>query len=693
MSCRSALAERCPLVRTGPGVSAVQRRSPSRRSDSAGRPVVRPLIGCGPHACAAGGTTVLHDIDLTVDARRVRRRGRRQRRRQDDSHPGDRRRRPRRRAGRCASATLDLGRANARTLSSRIGFVFQNPEHQFIAHTVFDEIAHGLRLRHLPDDEVRERTVDAARAVRTRRRRQTSHPFLLSGGQKRRLSVGTALVAGAPRARARRADVRAGPRTRRRAARAAARAERRGNHDRRRHPRHAAGDRVRRPHRRLADGRIVADGRHRRCLRRRRPYRVRGPSAAAAAARAAGLPRHPEPRPASLASPICPGRRRDRTVTAVRRLRTVRPYADASGQGRFLYGLNPLAKLAAPLPAMLLLVFVRDAATPAAFLVLSYLVLLVGVKLHPARDPDALRRHSRSGLGDRSRVRAVDRPARRSSPGSSVLADRRLDALRRRARGRLRHGPAARGDRRARAHRRASPRPAPTSCAPVVQQLRVPYRIGYTALAAFRFVPRFGHELDVIRQAHRVRGAHGGRGPFAAIARWFGLHRPAARGRHPPRGTRRPRDGRARLRRTPRPHRTPPRALARARRRLHRAVLAWPPPRSSHLLLPLGTARPPPSPRPQRSTMAPVQPPREARDSQDLVHLDRAAHRAPLAALDADHARRRRDRPLPPDGLRPVVPHLPAARRRRRARSTPREGEQDVRVPASTCASPTASAP
>jgi energy-coupling factor transport system permease protein len=50
----------------------------------------------------------------------------------------------------------------------------------------------------------------------------------------------------------------------------------------------------------------------------------------------------------------------------------------------------------------------------------------------------------------------------------------------------------------------------------------VPYRIGYTALAAFRFVPRFGHELEVIRQAHRVRGAHGGRGPMAAISRWSG---------------------------------------------------------------------------------------------------------------------------------------------------------------------------
>ena len=26
----------------------------------------------------------------------------------------------------------------------------------------------------------------------------------------------------------------------------------------------------------------------------------------------------------------------------------------------------------------------------------------------------------------------------------------------------------------------------------------------------------------MIRQAHRVRGSHGGRGPFAAIARWWG---------------------------------------------------------------------------------------------------------------------------------------------------------------------------
>ncbi len=91
---------------------------------------------------------------------------------------------------------VDVGRAGARALSSRIGFVFQNPEHQFIAHTVFDEVAHGLRLQHLSEDEVRART-DALLARFGLTEKAGTHPFLLSGGQKRRLSVGTALVAGA----------------------------------------------------------------------------------------------------------------------------------------------------------------------------------------------------------------------------------------------------------------------------------------------------------------------------------------------------------------------------------------------------------------------------------------------------------------------------------------------------------------
>ena len=84
-------------------------------------------------------------------------------------------------------------RWKSRQLLPRIGSVFQAPEHQFLATTVRDELAVGPRALKLPDAEVaaivgplleRLGLADLAAA----------HPFTLSGGQKRRLSVGTALA-------------------------------------------------------------------------------------------------------------------------------------------------------------------------------------------------------------------------------------------------------------------------------------------------------------------------------------------------------------------------------------------------------------------------------------------------------------------------------------------------------------------
>jgi energy-coupling factor transport system permease protein len=62
---------------------------------------------------------------------------------------------------------------------------------------------------------------------------------------------------------------------------------------------------------------------------------------------------------------------------------TFDPYAAvvATSPRQFLYALNPLAKVAGVAPAMVLLIFVRDLATPAAFLVLALAAIVVGARL------------------------------------------------------------------------------------------------------------------------------------------------------------------------------------------------------------------------------------------------------------------------------------------------------------------------
>ena len=79
-------------------------------------------------------------------------------------------------------------------LADNIALVFQNPEHQFLTDTVFDEIAYSVMahgetdepaVRHKVEEMLHELGLEAVAKL---------HPFALSAGMKRRLGVATMLV-------------------------------------------------------------------------------------------------------------------------------------------------------------------------------------------------------------------------------------------------------------------------------------------------------------------------------------------------------------------------------------------------------------------------------------------------------------------------------------------------------------------
>ncbi|MDO8670008.1 MAG: energy-coupling factor transporter ATPase [Dehalococcoidia bacterium] len=88
-----------------------------------------------------------------------------------------------------------LNSQRAAALRARVAMVFQYPEHQLFAPTVFDDIAFAARQRSLTASEVAQRVSDAAALVRLDLDRQGSRrPLELSGGERRRAAIAGALV-------------------------------------------------------------------------------------------------------------------------------------------------------------------------------------------------------------------------------------------------------------------------------------------------------------------------------------------------------------------------------------------------------------------------------------------------------------------------------------------------------------------
>jgi energy-coupling factor transporter ATP-binding protein EcfA2 len=79
-------------------------------------------------------------------------------------------------------------------LAKRVAYIFQLPEKQFIRNSVREEMAHGLKALKLPPAEIASRVDAYLESVRLADRHDAS-PYVLSQGQKRRLSVACMVIA------------------------------------------------------------------------------------------------------------------------------------------------------------------------------------------------------------------------------------------------------------------------------------------------------------------------------------------------------------------------------------------------------------------------------------------------------------------------------------------------------------------
>jgi energy-coupling factor transport system ATP-binding protein len=78
-------------------------------------------------------------------------------------------------------------------LSTKVGYVFQNPDHQICQSTVFDEVAFGPRNLGLSENEIKERVQLALKAVGIEKLSR-KHPLLVSKGERQRIAIASVLA-------------------------------------------------------------------------------------------------------------------------------------------------------------------------------------------------------------------------------------------------------------------------------------------------------------------------------------------------------------------------------------------------------------------------------------------------------------------------------------------------------------------
>ncbi|HHE47451.1 MAG TPA: ABC transporter ATP-binding protein, partial [Candidatus Acetothermia bacterium] len=96
--------------------------------------------------------------------------------------------------GRVIVDGLDTRHSSITSLATRVGYVFQNPDHQIFNNSVWKEIAYGPRNIQLPEDEVKARVEESAKVVGLDPSLFDTHPFFLPKGIRQRVAIASILA-------------------------------------------------------------------------------------------------------------------------------------------------------------------------------------------------------------------------------------------------------------------------------------------------------------------------------------------------------------------------------------------------------------------------------------------------------------------------------------------------------------------
>jgi energy-coupling factor transport system ATP-binding protein len=88
---------------------------------------------------------------------------------------------------------LETTKVSVATLARKVGFVFQNPDHQLFSETVEEEISFALRNFGYDEPAINERVTWALNLLDLTEYRKVS-PFMLSGGERKRVALASVLA-------------------------------------------------------------------------------------------------------------------------------------------------------------------------------------------------------------------------------------------------------------------------------------------------------------------------------------------------------------------------------------------------------------------------------------------------------------------------------------------------------------------